>query len=522
MNLKSEKLLIDETDHVEKRIERSEEARQKAVGEQAEISEHVQKLEAEKESNAMASLAEQQKLYGLFVLLAAVLFVADLPIQYGLNSVAFAKLSWLFLVVLSVLIAAGLGVVVEVTAFAMFFDPYRPRRTVRLCLSAAGISGGLAAVAATILLFSRTATGQVVEFLAQAVPVSLWVLGECLPVAAGFLSAAAWTLGYPKRRDDRIDCLKARLSELGRFLDWIDRDKQKFAMRAVSMVLVTVLLAAPAFSMGGHIRRVPILSANPQIVTNAKSLVDSKGDRTSKNKSQASEGNRCLIYLDMTESVDLDFRRQAVARVGDTLPQIINVFGCSLVGVGTFADEGPYSPLMEIPLVPPPQAGDCSKASYTLEGLQKLTQGVSGFEDYYQKRAETICRERAEAQFATFHRKSEETIIKIRSALNPDLPTRGRCTAIYGLLARALTRATTLILITDGVETCERNPQPIMLPEHRQVIFVLLPSRGHSLDVGRTALRLEAEWQRRIVGLQVILPSDISPRLWEEISAKAR
>jgi hypothetical protein len=143
----------------------------------------------------MASLAEQQRLYGLLVLLAAVLFAADCPIQYGLNSVAFPNLSWFVLIIISMLVAAGLGVVVEVAAFAMFFDPYRPKRTVRLCLTSAGISGGVAAFAGTVLLFSRTASGGVIDFLAQAVPVSMWVLGEGHPVCAGFLSAAAWTLG---------------------------------------------------------------------------------------------------------------------------------------------------------------------------------------------------------------------------------------------------------------------------------------------------------------------------------------
>lgn len=500
MNLKSERLYIDETDHVEKRIERSEEARQKAIAEQGEIAGRVQKLEVEKESNAMASLAEQQRLYGLLFLLASVLFLADCPIQYGLNSVAFARLSWFVLIIISVLVAAGLGVVVEVAAFAMFFDPYRPRRTVRLCLTSAGISGGLAAVAGTILLFSRTATGEVVDFLAQAVPVSLWVLGESLPVAAGFLSAAAWTLGYPKRRDGQIDSLKGRLSELGRFLDWLDRDKQKLVGRAVTMLLLCALLATPVFSMGGSAP--PSEASNTEVQSTVAAQVPT---------------NRCLIYVDMTESVEPDFRRQAIARVVDTLPNLILAFKCTVVGVGTFADEGPFSPMTEVPVAQPPRQEDCSKAIFKVEGLQKITENVSGFQDYYHRRAQAACRTRTDTQIAIFRRNSQEAVARIASALNTDLPPRGRCTAISSLLSRAVTRATTVVLITDGLETCERRPEPIKMPPHRKVVFLLLPFRGSMRDVGRVTQHVGDDWQRRVPGSQVVMPSDITPELWTEL-----
>ena len=97
MNLKSEKLYIDETDHrrVEKRAERSEDAHEQALAEQRRISERLQELEAEKQSNAMARLAEQR----LMILLAAVLGLADCPIHYDLNPVAFATLWGMVLII---------------------------------------------------------------------------------------------------------------------------------------------------------------------------------------------------------------------------------------------------------------------------------------------------------------------------------------------------------------------------------------------------------------------------------------
>src|SRR6185437_7926111 len=136
------------------------------------------------------------------------------------------------------------------------------------------------------------------------------------------------------------------------------------------------------------------------------------------------------IYVDMTESVDPDFRRQTVSRITDTLGHFIAAFHCTVLGAGTFADEGPFSPVTEVQLVQPPPKDDCTRAVYSVEGLQKITQNLAGFQDYYQKHAEIACRSRTNAEFAVFHQKSQGVVAQVAAALNPDLPTRGRCTAI--------------------------------------------------------------------------------------------
>jgi hypothetical protein len=511
MNLKSERLSIEETDHVEKRRERSEEARQKAFAEQSEVSERVQKLESEKEANAMASLADQQRLYGLPVLLALVLFVADWPIQYGLNSVAFTSLSWPVLAMLAVLVAAGLGVVVEVAAFAMFFDAYRPRRTVRLCLTAAGISGALAAIAGTVLLFSRTATGQVVDFLAQAVPVSMWALGECLPVTAGFLSAAAWTLGYPKRRDDRIDGLKGRLSELGRFLDWLDRDKQKLVGRVVTMLLFGFLLAAPVFCQGGYTPptgTIPLATAAPA--------------NGSPHQAPGKAKSRCLVAVDMTTSVDSDYRRTAVSLFTQSVLGFVTAFQCTVLVAGTFADEGPYIPLseFEVPLEPLP--GDCSNATFAADGMERITQSISGFQAYYRRRAEEACRAKLQARRTDFNQKAQELAKQIGTVLNPDLPTRGQCTAIFSLLSWAMRRNNVLVLLTDGVETCDQQRSLPRVPEQTRVVLVLLPPHMPTRSPGHSAAQLVRFWENGLPGSVVVMPSEVNAGLWRELSTRPR
>ena len=113
----------------------------------------------------MDSLKKMVRLHGPLFFLVIVLFAADVPIQCALNSIAFPHLYWVALIIVAVLIAAGIGAVVEVSAFALLFDPYRLLRTFRLCLTCAGLAGIFAAVSGTVLLFSRTASGNIVDFL---------------------------------------------------------------------------------------------------------------------------------------------------------------------------------------------------------------------------------------------------------------------------------------------------------------------------------------------------------------------
>jgi hypothetical protein len=62
------------------------------------------------------------------------------------------------------------------------------------------------------------------------------------------------------------------------------------------------------------------------------------------------------------------------------------------------------------------------------------------------------CRVRTEAQSAALRHKSQDVVAQIGAVPNPDLPARGQCTALYGLLSRAVTRGATVMAATDGVE----------------------------------------------------------------------
>jgi hypothetical protein len=514
MNLAAEKRLLEETDHIPTRLERSAEARQKALAEQDEVTENANKQEADREANPMDSLKKMQRLYGPLFFLAIVLFAADVPIQCALNSIAFPNLHWLALIIVAVLIAGGIGAVVEVSAFALLFDPYRLLRTFRLCLTFAGLAGIFAAVSGTVLLFSRTATGNVVDFLVQAVPIAFWTLGESLPIAAGFLSAAVWTLGYPKRRDRKIQKLKGRLSELGRFLDWLEHDLRKHTGSIVSVLLVCCLLAVPAFAQGGT---TPPVGAGAGRAAQAATV----NTKVPSGSSPTPAKIRCLAAADMTASVDPEYRRAAVSRFTESVNRFAAAFGCAVLAAGTFADEGPYSPLTEIEVPPPPTPQDCSKAAVAVSGIEKITRNISGFQAYYHQRAEEVCRAAAESRIAALKRKSSEFTRQVGAALNPDLPTRGQCTAIYSLLSWATKRHTAAVFFSDGIETCERARPALQVPAGVRLVLILLPSRNSLRKTGGAALDLSAAWERSVPGLKVVMPSEVTADLWDELASLA-
>lgn len=154
--------------------------------------------------------------------------------------------------------------------------------------------------------------------------------------------------------------------------------------------------------------------------------------------------------------------------------------------------------------------------------MQTITQNLSGFRDYYQRRAEAACRANVENQTANFHQKAQSLAGQVGTVLSPDLPARGRCTAITSLLSWAVSRGSATVLLTDGVETCERNPKPIKLPEHHRLFMVLLPSRGSMRETASRVSDVKGQWERLIPGVQVIVPSDLGASFWGDTAALPR
>jgi hypothetical protein len=247
-----------------------------------------------------------------------------------------------------------------------------------LCLTAAAIFGAAAAIALTILLLARTASADIVAYLINAVSISLWVLGESLPVTAGLVSAAAYMLSYPQMRSRRIRKLQDRIEALDRFIEWIDRDSEglvqgeqvKTNTRVAAMAGLTLLLL-----LHHPYRGVAI----PQPANTP-----------------------CAVFVDVTSSVDPSLRREAKRHISDTFAAFSQAFHCSTLRVGTFADEGAFAPSVEFEVPPLPAERDCSNVPASQSGTIQVWGVLRGFADYYQKQASGEClrsRERQEKKF---------------------------------------------------------------------------------------------------------------------------
>lgn len=509
LNWKAERRAIEEIDHRNLRAERREEAGRRAVGEQAAAHQRLQKLEADRESNPMDSLAGWLWIFWILVVLAAAQVVLDVPVQYALYSVAFPDLSWLLLLVFAIATAAGLSVVAEATALVLWFDVNRPRRTVRLCLLAAAFPGAVVAASLTVLLGARIVGGELAPFLAHAVPVSLWVLGEALPICGGFLAAAIWTVAYPKFRDRRMERLRERAGDLERFLDWLAQDARRVAASLAILVFVASVLPAASPTSGDMAPQAPVATyALPKTDRPAGPVLFPRVT--------------CSILIDATDSVEPVYRRQATDHIIDSLHDLVGAFRCNSILAGNFADEGAFAPRIEVKLPAWQETPDCSRAEYKAQGLAQISQRVSGISTYYRQQAQAACREAADRHMSQYRQNLDAALSKVRAVLRAEAPSRGRCTAISDVLAHEVTRSRVVAVVTDGRESCESRPHAVSLPSGAHVAIVIVPSRGPIRETSREAVRTGEEWEHLVPGLRILLPSDINESLWHELASGGR
>lgn len=493
INIERTKRELEEIDHRPTRIQRGEEVRALVASEHVALAEKKTQLETEAaEATTIANRHNYSPLVISLTILTAALCLLDMPVQFVINRLALPSLTTLLLLVLSPAVTLGLGSIVHATAHAAFFDPVRQRRTVRRCLTGAAIFGGAAAVAFTILLVARTTSADLAAYLINAVSISLWVLGESLPITAGFVSAATYTLSYPAIRSRRIRKLQDRLAALDRFIEWIDRDQEEMEQQKHAKAKTGAAVAAFALLFLLHPYRAVAIS--PPTDT------------------------PCVIYKDATYSVDPAFLHEATHRVSETLPAFLESFHCSSLRVGSFSDEGAFAPSREFQVPSPPTEKNCSLASVRLSGTAGFLKYFRGFNDYYQNTASEQCLQSQAAQEEKFKEADSAFLARARSELNSDVAPRGQCTSITPLLTRLLERGhITVLLISDGEETCPAPTGALTNPPGDSVILVLLPTRGDIQSTSPAALHRASSWQQRLPSIKIALPDEITGPLWRRI-----
>ncbi len=496
LNIERLKRSIEEIDHRPSRLQRGGEVRAVTASEHVVLAEQKAELDTEAlEATTITNRGNYAALVLSLIVLTVALCALDIPIQFVINRLALPTLSTLVLLVLSPAVTLGLAAITHAVAHAAFFDTVRPRRTVRLCLTGAAIFGAAAAIALTILMVARTASADIVAYIINAVSVSLWVLGESLPVTAGLVSAAAYTLSYPEIRSRRIRRLRDRLDALDRFIEWTDRDRDQLEQQdqVRTKTGVAALAGLTVLFLLFHSYRA--VAVSPPTDT------------------------PCAIFEDVTSSVDASVRREAKRHIAETLPAFIEAFRCSTLKVGTFADEGAFAPSIEFEVPSLQVQRDCSVVSPRLSGTAQVWKAFRGFDEYFQKQASAECVRSQESQAKRFGESESAFLTGVRSLLDRAAPPRGQCTSITPLLTRLLERpGIAVVLITDGAETCNAGTSHTAVPTGSTVILVVAPSRGDIRTTGPEALRRASAWCDSLPGVRIVLPDEVTKAVWGQLA----
>jgi hypothetical protein len=502
MNIRSSRRAITEIGHRETRQDKVDETSRVAHAEHVDCLENLSVLETQQSALVSVDGPEYIHLRYTLWVLAVIVVLTDIPLQFLLNHLSFQAVSVALLWVLAPFISGAFAAGTHGVAHVSTFDPLRPRRSVRICLTLAGVVGAIAITALTVLLYARMATADAAPYLASLVSTSLWVLGESLPVIGGLLSAAAHTLSYQSILRGRIRHLQARLAEIDRFNDWLQNEKAKIAQPqpvSVSRVATTIVV----------------------IILGATLLMGTSTDAQTAVQRPIGRHGSCAVFVDVTKSINKDVRQSATMRFLESLDDFTNTYGCENLRVGVFSDAGPFTPSVQLEVPKSPPIRDCDDAPIQVSGTAVALSSMEGFRRYYAQEAKRKCLAAVAADNQNYILAHKTFSEQIHSILLQDVKPQPECTAIVGLLSRLLQAHTeTIVLLTDAAETCSRRIPVMSVVQGERVIFILVPSDGDIRFAGIDALERGGEWKNHIPNLAIVLPSEISRTEWAYLAGE--
>lgn len=504
---------IEECDHKDEREKLIRDAQERVVDDRDDLAKEKDAA-ATRDAAMIDSLSctEYAVLRRVLVWLALVLEAINVPFQFIVMTVGFPVLSITTRWTLSPFIAVGEAVLVHAVAYAGLFDRVRPRRTVRICLRSAGGIGIVVAIAGTILLFSRTASAEMVPFLLQVVPVSLWIVAEGLPVVAGLVAAAAHVLHHPVIQRRRIRRLDIQIAELNRFLSWLEGELDKLSgLKTLAPKLTAVLLLAAAMLIAPQAATAQQNNTQPGPSPTAQFSGSLPG---------ATRTGSCDLFVDWSRSVSEPARRNAVGRIRVTAAELVRQFGCENIKLARFSDEGAFAPVVQISVAMGSDPARCPN-ELPVTGVAKAFTSISGFSDYYRKKNEQDCALAVNQAQDRQRRDQEGLERKIEEVLDPSLPASGECTAIRDLVSHQLTGLPRLlVIVTDGVESCSASKSAIDVPRETTLVLMILPSKGAIRISGPAAMARVSEWRRILSHVVVAVPSDIAAGFWSQLAVE--
>ena len=483
------------------RVDAVEDALRRVDAEHAQVTEAHATAQRDVDDNVQAQHGRvaREESRRSYIGLAGLLVASDIPIQFGLVAVTMSSLHWVVQLLIAVAFALGLGALTHALAHAATADPIRPEAAAHRCRRAFYYVFTLAAVAGTLVLATRTASVAWLAILLPYSAASLWILGETMPIAAGFISAAAHHLSYDHLHNARVARLAERLDALTNFRDWLLAEQARLQQIApaspkpatppLHAVLPLVLLAALLF--GAATTSLAQSTTTPATPAQAHNL-----------------GGVCDARFDITSSVASSSLLDALGRFRGIALPLLQASGCKLLRLGFFAEEGPFAKFEEWTVPSTPQLPDCSQAQPgALAGAAKLFSSLDNVKNLIGDAGQQVCRDEENAAIKDFTSKRAEFLISVESWLAHPPELRNTCTGIYRLLRhlRGLpVPPSELWIFTDGTETCDTEMSDLPSVPEQRVTMILLASDdvpGVAFQKAESAMN---KWRHLIPGVVIV------------------
>lgn len=453
---------------------------------------------------------------GGFILLAAIWYEAESAVALALNLASgFGGAPDAVLAFLSPLVAAALFAVLHVLLRAVIRVGAgdKPGRVLNRAKVGAVVTGFAVILAAWLVLSGRSLSDpNLVETLASW---GITLLALLLSVAGAFALLVVTTLADERAPERRVARLEAEKTALEQHVKDLEDDIQRNTPRPSS--------AAHLTAVGGAVLTV-VLAAWPAPGASAQTVANPPSTAVMAVAGWAptvTEG-ACEALFDVSTSLEMAARQEAVGRLSSDLDVLIDVYGCRLLRFSAFSGEPPFNVLRETPLPAASASGSCAnvqsvgKASTTSKVVQSWFPHVK---DAHQNRDRETCETAQQQQRDAAVRDRRQALDAARVVLREvaATPPRGTCTALDFAVQRALRRSQHVLALTDGANTCAvaGAGSSTRVQSSQSLTFLLLPSSGaRAPDRGlRAVVRLEQAYPAS----RVLFFAELTPSQWQTL-----
>ena len=230
----------------------------------------------------------------------------------------------------------------------------------------------------------------------------------------------------------------------------------------------------------------------------------------------------CESLIDVTNSVNPLARQQAVVRIRELLPAMVDNLGCRVVRVVPFGAD-PAINMTEIPIPNIPDlASACRDASTTSTTGAAHTAALfyPVLNQYKMQQARVACEAKLANQKQQQMAARRQVLAEVGAALEraARVTPRGNCTAIMLAVRRALQRAQHIVTVTDGEDNCPIQGGATPLDKTSSLLFVVVSSNYDSADSPEATFSRLGALQAAFPGSRALLLGELTLSSWRAAS----